>query len=79
MFGLGSYITNFIGGCCRWAWGQIRLKLFGGPKFTFNEYLNGPNNGDEIIDTYGHGCINHVIGIVVLMILIVYVVDHFIL
>ena len=65
MFGYGPFITNYIGACIRWAWGEIRFKLFGGSKFSFNEYLNGPKNAEIIIDTAGHGCINHVLGIII--------------
>jgi hypothetical protein len=76
MIGLGSHISNFVGACSRWTWGQIRFKFFGGPKFTFNEYMNGPKNGDEIIDTYGHGCINHVVGIIILTIILLTFVNY---
>ena len=78
MFGLNSHIVNFIGACIRWTWGQIRRPLFGGPKFTFREYLDGPKDGDIVIDKIGHGCINHVIGVIILFILI-YILGTYIL
>ena len=68
--GLGSLIFNFFGACSRWTYGQIRRRLFGGPKYTFREYLNGPDNGDEIIDTFGHGLITNVIGFITIMAII---------
>lgn len=76
MFGFESHILNFVGACIRWTFGQIRMKLFGGSKFTFNEYLNGPKNGDEIIDTFGHGFINHIVGIITLTILLITIVNY---
>lgn len=62
---IGSFITNFIGASIRWCFGKIRAVVFGGKSFSFEEYLNGPNNAEGIIDTAGHGCVNHVIGILV--------------
>lgn len=59
-----SDFINFIGATLRWLWGKIRFRFVGGPKFSFREYKNGPDNGDEIIDTYGHGIINWIIGLV---------------
>jgi hypothetical protein len=51
--------------------------IVGGPKYTFREYLNGPDNGDEIIDTFGHGIINNVIGVIMLFIILYFSVKYF--
>lgn len=67
---LGSYLFNFIGGSARWLWGQVRFQIVGGKKYTFSEYLNGPADGDEIIDAWGHGLINNIVGCIVLLTLI---------
>ena len=61
----------------RWCWGQIRYPIFGGEKFTFKDYLNGPQkSNDEIIDRFGHGLINNVIGIIVLVIILFFTVKY---
>ena len=69
--GLGSIIFNFFGACTRWTYGQIRRMLVGGPKYTFREYLHGPDNGDEIIDTFGHELITNIIGAITILVIIV--------
>ena len=66
-----SEFINYIGAITRWLFGKLRFLISGGPKFSFREYLNGPDNGDEIIDTYGHGIINWIIGIVVFFALLI--------
>lgn len=69
--GIGSFLFNFIGACTRWFWGQIRMKIFGGQKYTFKDYLNGPqNSNDEIIDRYGHGFVNNIIGAIVILVIV---------
>ena len=69
--GVGSFIFNFVGACTRWTWGQLRIRIFGGQKFTFKDYLNGPQNSDdEIIDGFGHGFVNTVIGFITIMIVL---------
>ena len=75
--GIGSFIYNFFGACTRWTYGQIRRMIVGGPKYTFKEYLNGPDNGDEIIDTFGHGLINNVVGFIALFTIIYFVIKYF--
>jgi len=65
-----SNFINYIGATVRWLWGKIRFWIFGGTKFSFREYVNGPDNGDEIIDTYGHGIINWIIGLVVFFLIL---------
>ena len=75
--GVGSFIFNFAGACTRWAWGQIRIRIFGGQKFTFNEYLNGPKNSDdEIIDGLGHGFVNNMIGFITIMIILFFLIKY---
>ena len=75
--GLGSFIFNFFGACSRWTYGQFRSRLFGGPKYTFREYLNGPDNGDEIIDTFGHGLITNIVGAVTIIVIVVLLIKFF--
>jgi hypothetical protein len=75
--GIGSFIFNFFGACSRWTYGQFRRMLVGGPKYTFREYLNGPDNGDEIIDTFGHGLITNIIGAITILIIIVLLKTYF--
>lgn len=63
-------MLNFVGGSIRWLWGQIRFYLFGGKKYLFREYFNGPEDSDdEIVDRMGHTLINRVLGLIVVMLL----------
>ena len=65
----GGIIFNFIGASFRWIVGSIWRTLLSRNKYSFSEYLNGPNDTDEQIDKLGNGLINRVTGFVLLMII----------
>ena len=66
---IGGLFFNFIGGSIRWVYGSIWRTLARKKKFTYKEYIYGPNDSDEIEDSLGHEIINRVIGMVVIMII----------
>ena len=67
--GIGSGLLNFIGAVVRWLYGTIWRSIAGRDKFTFNEYLNGPKDGDAIFDTMEHEFVNKIVGMITLMLL----------
>lgn len=58
---------NVIGASVRWLYGSIWRTLANKQKFTFHEYLRGPENSDDYFDNYGHAFVNVVIGIITLV------------
>lgn len=60
---IGRYIFNYIGGTVRWIYGSIWRTIFNKPKFTYNEYINGPKNLKDHFDEYGHQFNNRLVGI----------------
>ena len=71
---MGSYIVgrffNFIGGATRWLWGSIYRTVLRKKKFTFQEYINGPNE-KSYYDEMGHGLNNFIIGAIVFFTIII--------
>jgi hypothetical protein len=65
--GLGGIIFDFIGAVVRWVYGTIWRSIARKKKFTFQEYLHGPNNSDGWFDLAGHSFNNRIIGAVVLV------------
>jgi hypothetical protein len=59
---IGSYLFNFVGAVVRWIYGTIWRTIAKKKRFTFREYLNGPDNSDDWFDLTGHGVVNNVIG-----------------
>lgn len=64
--GLGGIIFNFIGAVARWIYGTLWRTIAHKQKFTFQEYLYGPNNSDDWFDFAGHSLNNRIIGAMVL-------------
>lgn len=64
--GVGAIIFNYIGAITRWLFGSLLRSLSNKRKFTFKEYLNGPNNLDDFIETADHVFANKIIGFIVL-------------
>ncbi len=60
---IGRYIFNYIGGTIRWIYGSIWRTIFNKPKFTYQEYINGPKKSKDHFDEYGHQFNNRVIAI----------------
>lgn len=68
--GIGGEILSFIGACVRWIYGMTWRTIAKKEKFTFKEYLNGPNNSDDWFDFTGHDFVNRLVGAGFLMFLI---------
>ncbi|TDN97732.1 hypothetical protein [Sunxiuqinia elliptica] len=68
--GIGAEIFNFIGAVVRWTYGTIWRTIAREKKFTFKEYLKGPNDSDDWFDFAGHESVNRIIGAGFLMIII---------
>ena len=62
-FILLEVIFNFIGAVVRWIFGSIYRTLLKKPKFTFKEYLKGPENSGWF-DEQAHGTNNVIVGVV---------------
>lgn len=62
--GFGHHFLNYIGATIRWIYGSIWRTIFKKPKFTYKEYLYGPNNSIDHFDVYGHQFNNKIIGMV---------------
>jgi len=67
--GLGASIFNYIGAISRWIYGSIWCSIFKKKRFSFKEYLNGPNNSDDWFDMTGHVFVNKVVGFIISMII----------
>ncbi len=66
----GRLFLNITGATVRWIYGTIWRTLFRKKRFTFKEYLYGPENSDDWFDLTGHTFINRVIGIGFLMLIV---------
>jgi len=66
----GRVIFNFIGAVMRWIYGTIWRTFLNKKKFTFKEYLYGPNN-PNYYDEMGHTINNVFIGILTLVFILV--------
>lgn len=60
---LRTEIFNFIGAVVRWVYGMTWRTIAGKKKFTFKEYLRGPNNSDDWFEFGGHEFVNKIIGV----------------
>jgi hypothetical protein len=71
---LGLVLT-FVGGTIRYVYGTIWRTLFNKRKYTFNEYMNGPDRASWY-DTSGHGFVNYVIGILAFLLFFLIIMRH---
>jgi len=55
------FVSNLIGGTLRWLYGSIWRTLFNKNKFTYKEYLFGPNKSKKHFDIHGHQFNNRII------------------
>lgn len=62
----GGIIFNFIGALARWIYGTIWRTIANRKKFSFREYLNGPEDSDDWFDFTGHQFVNKLVGMSVL-------------
>jgi len=67
---IGGELFNFIGAVTRWVYGTIWRTIARKKKYTFKEYLRGPDNSDDWFDFAGHELVNRMVGLVVLMIFV---------
>ena len=65
----GALIFNFIGAVVRWLYGTIWRTIANKRKYTFKEYLNGPEQSDDWFDMTGHTFVNRLIGAIALFII----------
>jgi hypothetical protein len=68
--GLLWLLCNYFGGTIRWIYGSIWRTLFNKPKFTYNEYVFGPEKSKDHFDVHGHSFNNLIITFVILGIVI---------
>lgn len=59
---IGGIVLNYVGASVRWTYGTIWRTIFNKPKFTFSEYVNGPNQSKDYFDQTGHQFNNKMIG-----------------
>jgi hypothetical protein len=60
----GRIIANYIGATVRWTYGTIWITIFKKPKYTYSEYVNGPNDSTDSFDEVGHQFNNKIVGII---------------
>lgn len=61
-----KWLLNGIGGTIRFAYGTLirTLRLTKRPPFTYREYLNGPDQPEDVLfDTMGHRFNNILLGL----------------
>ena len=66
----GRFILNVLGATVRWIYGSVWRTIFRKKKFTYKEYLYGPENSEDWFDQKGHTFVNIVIGMIFLMLII---------
>lgn len=62
-------LLNYIGGSIRWLFGTLWRALFNTPKYTFKEYIHGPEDSDHYDSA--HGCINTIIAIAFIALVVI--------
>jgi hypothetical protein len=68
-----KWLLNGIGGSVRYVYGTLirTLRLTKRPPFTYHEYLNGPNQPEDVIfDTMGHRFNNILLGLLTFVIIL---------
>lgn len=68
--GISGEILNLIGAVVRWIYGTIWRTIAGKKKYTFKEYLRGPQGSDDWFDFAGHEFVNKIIGMGFLMLIV---------
>jgi len=58
------FFLNYIGASIRWIYGSVWSTIFKQQKYTYKEYLNGPENSNDFYDKHGHQFNNKIIGII---------------
>lgn len=63
------FLLNGIGGTIRWVFGSLWSTLFNKPKYTFKEYIYGPENANHYDSV--HTFVNGLIAVVFIVVLVV--------
>jgi len=71
---IGRIILNYVGATVRWLYGTIWRTIFKKQKYTYKEYVYGPNNSDWY-DFNGHQFNNRIIGALFLVLIISFFVN----
>ena len=71
---VGSLVFNFIGGCVRYIYGTTWRTIFHKNKFSFREYINGPNESEDYFDKTAHNFINRIVGILTITIILCWII-----
>ena len=71
MRSIGAILLLYIGATVRWLFGMIWRTLTNKKKFTYQEYLNGPEGYNDWFDDKGHRFVNLIIGIATLVSLVI--------
>jgi len=50
--GIIYLIVTIVGGTLRWIYGSVWRTIFNKPKFSYKEYLYGPNKSKDHFDKY---------------------------
>jgi hypothetical protein len=66
---MGGIIFNFIGASVRWLYGTIWRTIARKKRFTFREYVYGPDHSDDWYDMTGHSFINKIVGILTIVLI----------
>jgi hypothetical protein len=67
---MGGIIFNFLGAVVRWLYGTIWRTIANKKKYTFKEYLSGPENSEDWFDITGHTFVNRIIGLITLVFIV---------
>lgn len=70
------FYLNFLGGIIRYIFGTIWRTIFDKPKFTFKEYIYGPES-DNYYDKMGHSFNNRIIALVFLVVLVMCLLNFY--
>jgi hypothetical protein len=64
-------LLNLVGASLRWVYGSIWRSIFNQQKFTFREYLYGPNKPKGWFDEKGHRLSNVIVAFGFLFVVVV--------
>lgn len=60
----GRIVANYVGATVRWIYGTIWRTIFKKKKYTYSEYVYGPNDSTDSFDEVGHQFNNKIIGMI---------------
>ena len=68
-------ILNYIGACIRWCYGYVFESALGHRNFTFQEFLNGFENKNDIVGKIANRNVNRLFAALVIIPLILICLD----